>query len=122
MPETIGFIGLGIMGQPMALNLAKAGHKLAVYNRTPGKTAALEAAGARVAASPADAVRDASIVMHHCQRLGGGGKCGNGQGRHPGERCAPGRSSSIPAPSVRPSAARWPVTPPAREQVGWTPR
>ena len=45
MPETIGFIGLGIMGQPMALNLAKAGHKLAVYNRTPGKTAALEAAG-----------------------------------------------------------------------------
>ena len=48
MPETIGFIGLGIMGQPMALNLAKAGHKLAVYNRTPGKTAALEAAGARV--------------------------------------------------------------------------
>ena len=59
MAESIGFIGLGIMGQPMALNLAKAGHKLAVYNRTPGKTAALEAAGARVAASPADAVRDA---------------------------------------------------------------
>src|SRR5271157_4885673 len=63
MPESIGFIGLGIMGQPMALNLAKAGHKLAVYNRTPGKTAALEAAGARVAASPADAVRDADVVM-----------------------------------------------------------
>ena len=63
MPETIGFIGLGIMGQPMALNLAKAGHKLAVYNRTPGKTAALEAVGARVAISPADAVRDASVVM-----------------------------------------------------------
>jgi len=63
MAETIGFIGLGIMGQPMALNLAKAGHKLAVYNRTPGKTAALEAAGARVAATPADAARDASVVM-----------------------------------------------------------
>ena len=62
MVESIGFIGLGIMGQPMALNLAKAGHKLAVYNRTPGKAGALEAAGARVAASPADAVRDASIV------------------------------------------------------------
>jgi len=63
MAETIGFIGLGIMGQPMALNLARAGHKLAVYNRTPGKTAALEAVGARVAASPADAVRDAGFVI-----------------------------------------------------------
>src|SRR5208337_995208 len=63
MPESIGFIGLGIMGQPMALNLAKAGHKLAVYNRTPGKSVALETAGARVAASPADAVRDASVVI-----------------------------------------------------------
>src|SRR5208283_491175 len=63
MAESIGFIGLGIMGQPMALNLAKAGHKLAVYNRTPGKTAALEAAGARVAISPADAVRDANVVI-----------------------------------------------------------
>src|ERR1035438_407430 len=63
MPESIGFIGLGIMGQPMALNLIRSGHKLAVYNRTPGKTAALEAAGARVAATPADAVRDANIVM-----------------------------------------------------------
>ena len=63
MPESIGFIGLGIMGQPMALGLIKAGHKLAVYNRTAGKTGVLEAAGARVASSPADAVRDADIVM-----------------------------------------------------------
>ena len=63
MPETIGFIGLGIMGQPMALNLLRSGHTLAVYNRTPGKTAALEAAGARVATTPADAVRDANIVI-----------------------------------------------------------
>jgi 3-hydroxyisobutyrate dehydrogenase/2-hydroxy-3-oxopropionate reductase len=63
MPESIGFVGLGIMGQPMALNLAKAGHKLAVYNRTPGKTAALEAAGARVVPSPAEAARDASVVI-----------------------------------------------------------
>jgi 3-hydroxyisobutyrate dehydrogenase-like beta-hydroxyacid dehydrogenase len=51
------------MGQPMALNLAKAGHKLAVYNRTAGKTAALEAVGARVALTPAEAARDASVVM-----------------------------------------------------------
>lgn len=63
MPESIGFIGLGIMGQPMALNLIKAGHKLAVYNRTNAKAAALQAAGARVASSPADAARDADLVM-----------------------------------------------------------
>jgi 3-hydroxyisobutyrate dehydrogenase/2-hydroxy-3-oxopropionate reductase len=63
MAQKIGFIGLGIMGQPMALRLAQAGHLLAVYNRTPGKSAALEAAGARVASSPADAARDADVVM-----------------------------------------------------------
>ena len=63
MPESIGFIGLGIMGQPMALNLIKAGHKLAVYNRSTAKAAALQAAGARVASSPADAARDANVVM-----------------------------------------------------------
>lgn len=63
MPQSIGFIGLGIMGQPMALNFIKAGYKLAVYNRTAGKTAALADAGARVAASPADAARDADMVM-----------------------------------------------------------
>ncbi len=63
MPHKIGFIGLGIMGQPMAMNLIKAGHKLAVYNRTPGKAAGFEAAGARLATTPADAVRDADFVM-----------------------------------------------------------
>jgi 3-hydroxyisobutyrate dehydrogenase/2-hydroxy-3-oxopropionate reductase len=47
----------------MALNLIKAGHKLAVYNRTTAKAAALQAAGARVASSPADAARDANVVM-----------------------------------------------------------
>ncbi len=34
---TLGFIGLGIMGRGMALNLIKAGHKLVVWNRTPSK-------------------------------------------------------------------------------------
>lgn len=63
MSETVGFIGLGIMGQPMAMNLVKAGRRVAVYNRTPGKTGALEAAGARVAASPAEAARDADFVI-----------------------------------------------------------
>ena len=62
MPESIAFIGLGIMGQPMALNLAKAGYKLKVYNRNVEKTAALKQAGADVAASPAEAARDADFV------------------------------------------------------------
>lgn len=63
MSESVGFIGLGIMGQPMAMNLVKAGHRVAVFNRTPGKAAALESAGARAASSPADAARDASFVV-----------------------------------------------------------
>lgn len=63
MPESIGFIGLGIMGQPMALNLIKAGHKVTVFNRTRSKSEPLEKAGAHVAANPADTARDADIVM-----------------------------------------------------------
>jgi 3-hydroxyisobutyrate dehydrogenase len=59
----VGFIGLGIMGRPMAGHLLKAGHPLAVYNRTPGKSADLEAAGARVATSPADAAKGADVVI-----------------------------------------------------------
>jgi 3-hydroxyisobutyrate dehydrogenase-like beta-hydroxyacid dehydrogenase len=63
MPHTIGFIGLGIMGQPMALNLLKAGHKLTVYNRTSGKTQPLKQAGAQVASTPAAAAKDADFVI-----------------------------------------------------------
>ena len=63
MAQTIGFIGIGIMGQPMALNLAKAGYKLAVYNRTQSKTEPLERAGARVVSSPAEAARDADVIF-----------------------------------------------------------
>ena len=37
MPETLGFIGLGNMGKPIATNLLKAGFVLRVYNRTPSK-------------------------------------------------------------------------------------
>jgi 3-hydroxyisobutyrate dehydrogenase len=45
----VGFIGLGVMGEPMALNLVKAGTPLLVWNRTPEKARALEAVGASVA-------------------------------------------------------------------------
>lgn len=63
MTETVGFIGLGVMGQPMALNLARAGTPLVVWNRTREKCDALAAAGAEVAASPDEVFRRADIVI-----------------------------------------------------------
>ncbi len=60
---TIGFIGLGVMGEPMALRLAQAGTPLVVWNRSAGKTAALRDAGARVAASTAEVFRTARVVI-----------------------------------------------------------
>lgn len=60
--ELIGFVGLGVMGQPMALNLLKAGHPLTVYNRTAARAAPLAEAGASVAVSPR-AVAAASDVV-----------------------------------------------------------
>jgi 3-hydroxyisobutyrate dehydrogenase/2-hydroxy-3-oxopropionate reductase len=54
----IAFLGLGIMGRPMASNLVKAGHEVTVWNRTAGK----EVEGARVATSPAEAARGAEVV------------------------------------------------------------
>ena len=58
----IAFIGLGIMGNPMAVHLAKAGHDVTGYNRSPEKAAPLVDAGGRAAESIADAVRDADVV------------------------------------------------------------
>jgi 3-hydroxyisobutyrate dehydrogenase-like beta-hydroxyacid dehydrogenase len=63
MPPSVGFIGLGIMGQPMALNLVKAGHPVTVFNRTAGKVEPLRQAGAQVASSPAEAVASADFVV-----------------------------------------------------------
>jgi 3-hydroxyisobutyrate dehydrogenase len=63
MAESVGFIGLGIMGEPMALNLIKAGYQVTVFNRTRDKAQSLERAGAKVASSPAEAARNADYVM-----------------------------------------------------------
>lgn len=63
MSQNVGFIGLGIMGSPMAINLIKAGFKVTAYNRTPEKAAAVEKAGGRIAATPAAAANDADFVM-----------------------------------------------------------
>ncbi|NNN29826.1 NAD(P)-dependent oxidoreductase [Streptomyces sp. S3(2020)] len=59
----VGFVGLGLMGQPMALNLVRAGTPLVVWNRTPGRCAPLAAAGAEVAASAADVFDRAETVI-----------------------------------------------------------
>lgn len=60
---TVGFIGLGIMGQGMARNLLAAGHDLLVYNRTAAKTVPLEQAGARVADSPRELAAQCDTVL-----------------------------------------------------------
>ena len=57
--DPIGFIGLGTMGEAMALTLVNAGTRLLVWNRTRAKAASLAAAGADVAREPAD-------VFAHC--------------------------------------------------------
>jgi 3-hydroxyisobutyrate dehydrogenase-like beta-hydroxyacid dehydrogenase len=59
----IAFIGLGNMGSPMARNLLRAGHDVAVYNRTAAKAQPLVAEGATLAASPADACRGRDAVL-----------------------------------------------------------
>ena len=59
----LGYIGIGIMGQPMAHNLLKDGHKLFVYNRTADKCKSLADAGATVADSPADVARRVDVVF-----------------------------------------------------------
>lgn len=60
----IAFIGLGIMGGPMAGHLARAGHSLTVYNRSIGKAKQwAEAYGGAVAISPAKAAEDADVVI-----------------------------------------------------------
>ena len=58
----IAFIGLGIMGSPMAVHLAKAGHHVVGYNRSPEKTKPLVDAGGRAADTVADAVADAEVI------------------------------------------------------------
>ena len=60
---TIGFIGLGNMGAPMAANLIKAGHSVTGYDLNPAALQALTAAGGKTAANAAEAARGASIVI-----------------------------------------------------------
>ena len=63
MAETLGFIGLGNMGEPIAANLMAAGHALRVYNRTASKAATLVAKGATLAKNPGDVASPGGIVF-----------------------------------------------------------
>ena len=63
MPTPLAFIGLGIMGFPMAGHLLAAGHALTVYSRTKSKADELLAKGATWADSPADAAAAAEVVF-----------------------------------------------------------
>lgn len=59
----IGFLGLGIMGRPMALNLIKGGHQLVVWARRPASLVPLTEAGAQAGSSPADVARQVDVVI-----------------------------------------------------------
>ena len=63
MAPRIGFVGLGIMGKPMARNLIKAGFSLTVHNRTRAKVDELVRDGATAAASPAEVAAAADILI-----------------------------------------------------------
>lgn len=59
----VGFIGLGVMGAPMALNILKGGHELTVYDSNPEAVARLTQAGARAAATPKEVGAASEIVV-----------------------------------------------------------
>jgi 2-hydroxy-3-oxopropionate reductase len=63
MAERVGFIGLGIMGMPMARNLMEAGYELTVHNRSPEKAEELGKEGATVAASPREVAEKSDVVI-----------------------------------------------------------
>jgi 2-hydroxy-3-oxopropionate reductase len=63
MLEPVGFIGLGLMGKPMAMNLLKRGYPLVVHSRSPGPVEELVQAGATPATSPAAVARQTKRIF-----------------------------------------------------------
>ncbi|RCG27287.1 NAD(P)-dependent oxidoreductase [Sphaerisporangium album] len=87
--STIAFLGQGRMGVPMARRLVDAGHRVTVWNRTPEKCAWAADAGAHIAGTPAEAARDADLVitmLRDADAVGGVllGEKGAGQDMAPG--------------------------------------
>lgn len=63
MSRKVGFIGLGLMGRPMATNLLKAGHSVTVWNRTASRAEELVKAGAKLAKSPREAAELSQVLI-----------------------------------------------------------
>jgi len=63
MKPSVGFIGLGLMGRPMAANLLKAGYDLTLWNRTASRADALVAQGAKRAATPRDVASGSEVIF-----------------------------------------------------------
>ena len=63
MKPKVGFIGLGLMGQPMVANLLKKGFEVTVWNRTPSRAEPLIAQGARLAANPRETAAAADVLI-----------------------------------------------------------
>ena len=63
MKPTIGFIGLGLMGRPMCMNLVKAGYSVTVWNRTAARADELVAAGAKLAKTPQEAAAACDFLI-----------------------------------------------------------
>src|SRR5919112_3381707 len=63
MSEKVGFVGLGIMGKPMARNLMQAGYELVVHNRTTEKAEKLASEGATAAGSPREVAEESGIIV-----------------------------------------------------------
>jgi len=59
----VGFVGLGIMGKPMAINLVRAGHQVAVFSRSPGPVDEVVAAGAARTAALSEVARGREVVI-----------------------------------------------------------
>ena len=59
----LGYVGIGLMGKPMVLRLLAAGHEVTVWNRSPGKLAAVVEKGAKAAGSPAAVAKEFGVQM-----------------------------------------------------------
>ena len=66
--ETVGFVGLGKMGTPMAVNIQKAGYPMVVYDISEGAVRPLLEGGARLAGSPAEAARLSEVLFSSLPR------------------------------------------------------
>ena len=103
----VGFLGLGVMGYPMASNMVRAGTPLIVWNRTAAKAAPLRSAGAEVAESPAAVLSSVSVVMlmlrerRRCRRGAATGDRGVRPGGCRSHRGPPGHDLAGVLPSAR---------------------